>query len=376
VCLAAVVLTHHLLDSLGGFISVVEWNGADIVVADVGLDDSMEQLATDKSEFAVNRCCSTTGEVPGLVVVVRQGRIGVLQESDGHWEIVSKHATQNRPKSILLLTKPVVNPEIRHSIPHKQVEPAESGSKIIQTSTDKTQSQVTEKNELGILGLVQRAARVKVVDTAKTSVLLALTTTLDLALVVVVASHVGEEVYGPAEKLLQNQVHGSENRGFLHEFRNLVDSLADVRGILLASLGYEDHIAAEVTGGFVVLAVGDLPGKVRHQEGRVKDPANGVVENFGRRESLVAAFVSQNPHSSAEKTLHESVQSPQTRAQVDIGHGLRGHIIVEEVESGREAGKVPKDIVQTGGWRPLKAMRRNGIADLLDCVVGDLELVA
>jgi hypothetical protein len=35
------VLAHNRLDGLGGFVGVVEWNGADVVVQNVGLDDSM-----------------------------------------------------------------------------------------------------------------------------------------------------------------------------------------------------------------------------------------------------------------------------------------------------------------------------------------------
>lgn len=83
--LAAVVLAHDLLDGLGGFISMVEWDGADVVVSDVGLDDSVEKSTANEPEFTVNRGCGTPGEVPGLVVVVRESGVSVLQVSDGHY---------------------------------------------------------------------------------------------------------------------------------------------------------------------------------------------------------------------------------------------------------------------------------------------------
>lgn len=82
--LSAVVLAHDLLDSLGGLIGMVEWDGADVVMSDVSLDDSMQQSTADESKFTVDCGCGTTGEVPGLVVVVRKSGVSVLQVSDSH----------------------------------------------------------------------------------------------------------------------------------------------------------------------------------------------------------------------------------------------------------------------------------------------------
>lgn len=238
----------------------------------------------------------------------------------------------------------MVDPEIRHTIPHKQVEPAISLSEIIQSRTNKTQSQITQENELSVLGLVQGATRVEVVDTAKVTVALALATTFNLTLVVVVAGDVGEQVHGPAEKLLQDHVGRSEDRGLLHELGDFVDSLADVSGVLLAGLGHENHITAQVSSRLVVLAVGDLPGKVWNQKERVADPANGIIENLGRRESLVTTLVGHNPETGTKETLHKGVESPGSRASIYVGHGLGGHIGMEEVEGGTEAEQIPGDV--------------------------------
>lgn len=79
----AVVLAHDGLDGLGGLVGVVEGNGGDVVVEDVGLDDAVEDLAADETEFAVNGGGGATSKVPGLAGVVREGRVGVLEVSDG-----------------------------------------------------------------------------------------------------------------------------------------------------------------------------------------------------------------------------------------------------------------------------------------------------
>ena len=41
--------------------------------------------------------------------------------------------------------------------------------------------------------------------------------------------------------------------------RRIRGKLPDASGILLASLGNEDHVALHVASGLVVLSVGDLP---------------------------------------------------------------------------------------------------------------------
>lgn len=75
---------HDGLDRLGRFVGVVEWDGRDVVVEDVGFDDAVHQGAADESEFAIDGCGGATSEVPGITGVVRQRRVGVLEESDGN----------------------------------------------------------------------------------------------------------------------------------------------------------------------------------------------------------------------------------------------------------------------------------------------------
>ena len=49
---------------------------------------------------------------------------------------------------------------------------------------------------------------------------------------------------------------------------------------------------------------------------------------------------------------------------------------MEEVEGGREADHVPQDVAHAAQAGPLEAVLGNGIADILDGVVGNLEFVA
>ena len=84
--LSTVVVAHDALDGFTGFIGVVEGDVADIVVQNVGLNDTVEDVTTDKTEVTVNGSGSTTSEVPNLRLVVRERRVGVLQESDGDWK--------------------------------------------------------------------------------------------------------------------------------------------------------------------------------------------------------------------------------------------------------------------------------------------------
>ncbi len=76
--------THDLLDGLTGFVGVVERNGADIMVKDVGFDNAMEELSSDEAELAINGCRRTSSVSPARGGVMRKRGIGVLQESNGH----------------------------------------------------------------------------------------------------------------------------------------------------------------------------------------------------------------------------------------------------------------------------------------------------
>ena len=78
------MVAHDGLDGFGGFVGVVERDGGDIVVEDVGFDDAVEELAADEAEFAVDGCGGASGICPGGRVVMRERGVGVLEKCNGH----------------------------------------------------------------------------------------------------------------------------------------------------------------------------------------------------------------------------------------------------------------------------------------------------
>jgi len=84
------VASHDRLDSLGSLASVVEWDGADVVVQDVRLNDVVEEVGTNWPEVAVDSRSGTTSECPGVGRVVWKRRISVLEEGNGDYDEVSK----------------------------------------------------------------------------------------------------------------------------------------------------------------------------------------------------------------------------------------------------------------------------------------------
>lgn len=84
--IGTVVTAHDRLDGLGGLVGVVEGNGADVVVQNVGLDDTVQQVAADEAKLTVNGCSGALDKGPLFAGVVGQGRVGVLEEGDSDCE--------------------------------------------------------------------------------------------------------------------------------------------------------------------------------------------------------------------------------------------------------------------------------------------------
>jgi hypothetical protein len=226
----------------------------------------------------------------------------------------------------------VVHPEVGCKVPNEEVGPAEVLADLIQSSSDNQQSQIAQGNQVSVLGIIERAARVEVVDTAKETIFVTIAPPVALTLMLVVAGDVGEQVCRPAAELLVEKVESGGNGCLLGQLVELVNHLADSRGVVLAGLGDEDHVTLHVTGGLVVLAMGDLPGEVWNQEQGVTDPANSVVQDLAGRERLMTALMSQNPQTGTEQPLHEGVCSPETSSYGCGGDILGSDEAVGEVE--------------------------------------------
>jgi hypothetical protein len=350
------VLAHDRLDGLGSLVGVIEGDVADVVVKNVSLDDAVEKVAADEAHLTINGSSGTADKVPLVIGVVRKGRVGVLEEGDGN--------------------EPVVNPEVGNKVPDGHVVETELLDEEVQSSGHQTNTNIAEDDELSILVLVQRAAGVEVVDTTTEAVLLALAATLTLALMVVVAGNVGEEVVGPADELLEDEHKKSESGGLLSEMGKLVGHLSETSSLLLAGSGNEDHVTLHVAGGLVVLSVGDLPAEVGDKEGRVENPASNVVDEARIGESTVTTLMGNDPETGTEKTLKNGVYGPQTSAGRGGWDVFGGHEVVPNAESGGQEDNVAEDISVSLESRALKAVLRDGIVDVLDGKVGDLELVA
>lgn len=175
----------------------------------------------------------------------------------------------------------MVDPEVGNEVPDEQVVPAKVGTEVVESTGGQSDTNVTEHDQVGILVLEERSARIEVVDTAAIAIVFALAPALTLLLVVVVASDVGQKVVGPSNELLAEKHHEGVNWSLLSQLRQFVDELAKTGGLLLASAGNKDHVALHVTGGLVVLAVGHLPAEVRDEQSGVNDPADNVVVELG-----------------------------------------------------------------------------------------------
>lgn len=270
----------------------------------------------------------------------------------------------------------MVDPEVRKKVPDQHIVPAKLVDEEAEHSGGQTDTNVAKDNEPSILFLEKRAAGVEVADTTTETVVLALSTALTLALVVVVAGNVGQEIVGPANELLAKEHQKGVNGGLLGQLRQLVDKLAETAGLLLASARHKDHVALHVASGLVMLAVGHLPAKVGDEQGRVDDPANNVVVQLGWGEGLVTALVGKDPETSTKETLHEGVEAPKDEADWVGGDCLGGDEVVEEGKGSGEASHVAQDVSQTEEAVTFEAVLGDGISDILDGVVGNLKGVA
>lgn len=270
----------------------------------------------------------------------------------------------------------MVDPEVGNKVPDGHVVEAKLLHEEVQTSSDQTNTNVAQDDELSITVLIQRAAGVEVVDTTAETVLLALSATLALALVEVVAGDVGHEVVGPANELLQDQHEQGESGSLLGEVSEFVGHLAETGSLLLPSSGNKDHVTLHVAGGLVMLSVRDLPAEVGDEQGRVEDPAGDVVDEARVGEGAVAALVGNDPETGSEETLEDGVDGPETSTGGGGRDVLGGHKVVPDGEGGGEEDHVAEDVAVASKGGALEAVLGNGIVDVLDGEVGHLELVA
>src|SRR5271170_4184012 len=194
----------------------------------------------------------------------------------------------------------MIHPQIGQEVPNKEVGPAKSLADGEENRSGDKQSNIAQHDQLGILLLVQRARRVKMIDTTAEAVPFAFTSTLALPFVEVVASRISYEIHGPAAELLPDQVNDRGNWRLLCELVHLVQNISISRGKILFCFRHKHHVPLHVARGFVVLAMRDFPGEVGHKQSRVAYPAHSVIQDLAWGERLMSAFVGKHPKSSCE----------------------------------------------------------------------------
>ena len=173
-----------------------------------------------------------------------------MLEKDNSEEIVSK------------LTQPVVHPKVWNNIPNKYTGETIRLTDQGENTQGDEQTEIAEQNQVRILGFIQRAPGIEMVDTTSNSITFAFATAFTLRLMVVVTCDVEEQICRPPTKLLGNQIIRCGKRGFLGKFLELMKKVTVLVGIRLLGVWHENHVSLHVTSCLVMLSVGDLPREI------------------------------------------------------------------------------------------------------------------
>lgn len=332
-----VVLAEELLEAGGGFLSMVEWHLGEQMVGNVGVNDTVKHVVQELAERAVNGAEGSALEVPNVLAVVGQLRVGMLEEGDEDQPKVDKEVGDN----VVLC--------------HSKKRGLERG--VDEGSQGDKNSEIREDNVGEVAGFKDGRPGVKVGG----------------PLAIVLARGVNSQVGGPTERELDEHPEKGHNGGLLVQVNGLIllDDILLLGGQsnLGTGLGDKDLVLGHVSGGLMMLRVRDSPGVVGDQKERVQDPANGVVEGLGGRERLVAALVGKDPDTRADNALHHPVDRPgQVTNQrvlklVDLGGGQ---------EEERGPGEIDGNMAETTEAGTLEAVGRDALADFLDCELGEL----
>ena len=269
----------------------------------------------------------------------------------------------------------MIHPQIWQEIPDKQVAPTIRAANHEQDPADNQQSKIGQQNEMLVFLLVQRTSWIEMVD-ATIAILAANALALELPVVVVVACHVGNQVQWPSEQLLRHQVQCGVDWRLLEQLVHLMHDVAHPACMLLSGSRTEHHVSLDVARGLVVLAMADLPAKVRNQQSGMAEPTDRVIQCLAWRERLMATLMCQYPESSAEQALNNGIESPETGSQWHRGDILGRAELVEQTKSPGKQEYVPGNIGETCSTGSLQAVLGYGISYLLNSKVWELKLVA
>ena len=154
----------------------------------------------------------------------------------------------------------MIHPQIRTNVPDGDVGQTPNLNSLVKEVHSHSNADIAQQNPLSITALVQRAARVEMIDTTEPSIPLSNSTTLRLALVAGVSGNVVDKVQRPSQKLLTDKVHQGCNRSLLGQLNDVMANATGVAArVLLTRLGNKNHVTLKMSGCLMVLSVGNLP---------------------------------------------------------------------------------------------------------------------
>lgn len=254
----------------------------------MGLADAVEDVGSEgASHVPVDGAEGSALEVPLALAVVGQFRVGVLEVGD-HDEVVVDDEVGDE----------VVLDDFGRSAAHAPEGEGGDGDADAEVRHEDLSKVTLVKDWRGRVEVCEVAARQVQAQSVPCSAQGTRASTLTVGpSAVVLSGSVPEEVHGPADGLLKNDVDEVPDGGVLkqlvHGFEEglllvlALDLGLDLDGVGLgceskvgSRLGNKDLVPLHGAGGSVVPGVGDPPAVVRYEEGRVEDPADGVVDGL------------------------------------------------------------------------------------------------
>lgn len=283
-----VEVAEHGANGGCGLVGVVEGDPGEQVVDDVRVNDAVEQVGSNEAKVAIDGAEVANGEVPGILAVVRNIRVGVVQVGDGD--------------------QPVVNPDVGNDPQERNRLPVKNLSRLVEDEAGDSKTNVGDDDEVGLLGKEENTPGVEVAAALVEPAFLVVVANTAL----VASRDVEEEVGLPAEELVGKQLDGGDNGRVLGELLKGLDGDAHFIGHLLNGARNEDEVLVDVAGEAVVAGMRDLPGEIRNTKGRVAEPADDIVQTLVPREGAVATLVGENPQAGEDAALGSAVENPES----------------------------------------------------------------
>jgi hypothetical protein len=313
----------------------------------VGTNDAVEQVAVDPAHVAVNGGQGALDKGPALGVKVLDILVVVVEVGDGN--------------------EPVVNPEVGDTIEEEGVHGTDVLAEDIDGVTNKGQANVGEENVESLLGAEDTRGGLKVAETPPA--LLALQT-------LGAGRDVEEQVALPGKELVSHELGEGDNGCLVKHLGVNTQASEPAQGshlalVVLLGGGDKGHVLLHVASVHVVASMAELPAEEGNHEQRVKNPADKAVQAAVKREGAMSALVSQDPDTSADETLGETVCCPGASTSVEV---LDLWDVSEGgVEQASGKSKISGNVTERSYNRRLEAVRRNSLSDGVDVWVDGLE---